>query len=196
MNVALHRAQMSIEEFLAWESQQEKRWEFDGFEPHAMVGGTMEHNLIAGALEFALRRRLAEPCRVFREAMRLRLSHTLRYPDLMVVCTPVPRGAIEITDPAVVVEVLSSSTARVDRIEKNREYEATPSIQRYILLEQEAIAAEVYWRDAGHWVRATVTGDGVLAMPEIAVEVPLAEAYAGLDMGPQQDGSPAGVDNA
>ena len=51
-----------------------------------------------------------------------------------------------IRDPVVVFEVLSESTSRTDRIEKLREYGATPSIQRYIILEQDTIAATVYVR--------------------------------------------------
>jgi Uma2 family endonuclease len=182
MNVAVRRPRMSVEEFLVWESRQEERWEFDGFEPRAMVGGSLRHNRIVGALEFALRQRLADRCIVCRETMRLRLEHTARYPDLMVVCTPVADDAQEITDPVVVIEVLSPTTMRTDRIEKNREYEAAPSIRRYILLEQDAIAAEVYAREDRRWIRSTVTGDGILVMPEIGVELPLAEAYAGLEL--------------
>jgi Uma2 family endonuclease len=183
MNVALRHPVMSLEEFLVWECLQEDRWEFDGYGPQAMVGGTSAHHQIIGGIEFALRQRLKAPCHVYRETMRLRLAHTLRYPDIMVTCTPVANTATEITDPIVVIEVLSASTFRTDRITKNREYEATPSIRRYILLEQDAIAAEVYARDGGRWVRSTVIGDGVLAMPEIDVEMPLADAYAGLELG-------------
>lgn len=148
-----------------------------------MVGGSSLHNQIIGALELGLRQRLAGRCRVYRETIRLRLEHTARYPDLMVICTPVPNDAREITDPVVVIEVLSSTAARTDRIEKNREYEAAPSICRYILLERDAVAAEVYVREERRWVRSTVTGDGILGMPEISVELPFAEAYAGLELG-------------
>jgi Uma2 family endonuclease len=183
MNIALRRPRMSLEEFLAWENRQEQRWEFDGFEPRAMVGGSSRHNRIAGKLEFALVQRLGDRCVVYRETMRLRLEYTVRYPDLMVVCMPVPDDAREVTDPVVVIELLSATTARIDRIEKNREYEAAPSIRRYILLEQDAIAAEVYAREDRRWVRSTVTGDGILVIPEIGVELPLAEAYAGLELG-------------
>lgn len=185
MNVALRNPVISLEEFLAWERQKDERWEFDGYEPQAMVGGTSAHNQMAGAPEFALRQRLKAPCHVYRESMRLRLAHTLRYPDLMVICTPVANEATEITEPVVVIEVLSASAFRTDRLAKNREYEAAPSIRRYILLEQDAIAAEVYAREGDRWVRSTVTGDGVLAMPEIEVEVPLAAACADLELGTQ-----------
>jgi hypothetical protein len=52
-------------------------------------------------------------------------------------------------------------------------------------LEQDDIAAEVYARDGDRWVRSTVIGDGVLSMPEIGVEIPLVDAYAGLELGTQ-----------
>ncbi len=183
MNIALRRPPMSLDEFLAWENRQEERWQFDGFEPRAMVGGTLAHNQIVGNLIMALRPRVRVPCRVYSEAVRLRLAHTVRYPDVMVACGPFAAAATELNDPIVVFEVLSPSTSREDRIEKNREYAATPSIQRYVILEQDAVAAEVYSRDGESWLRSTVTGSELLSMPEIGMEMPLAEAYAGLDIG-------------
>jgi hypothetical protein len=87
----------------------------------------------------------------------------------------------------VVFGVLSASTLRTDRIAKNREYEAAPSICRHIVLEQDDIAAEVYARDGHRRIRSTVIGDGALAMPEIDVGIPLADAYAGLELGTQPD---------
>jgi hypothetical protein len=53
MSVALQK-RMSLETFLAWEEQQELRWEFDGFEPVAVTGGTAEHSAIQRNLIFAL----------------------------------------------------------------------------------------------------------------------------------------------
>jgi len=183
MNVALRRPRMSVEEFLAWENRQRTRWEFDGFEPKAMVGGTLAHNQIVGNLLVAIRQRVQRNCRVYAEGVKLRMKRTVRYPDIMVACGVFVPAATELTDPVLVIEVLSPRTARTDRIEKNREYEAVPSIRRYILLEQNSIAAEVYTREDQHWLRSTVTGDGIPVMPEIGVELPLAEAYAGLELG-------------
>ncbi|HEX5326828.1 MAG TPA: Uma2 family endonuclease [Acetobacteraceae bacterium] len=183
MNIVLRRPPMSVDEFLAWENRQVDRWEFDGFEPQAMVGGTLAHNHIIVNLVTALRSRLPNRCRVYAEGVKLRLAHTVRYPDVMVACGPFLPTATDITDPSVVFEVLSPGTFGKDRIEKNREYAATPSIRHYMLLEQDAIAAEVDSRDGDRWVRSTVTGDGLLVMPEIGVEMPLAEAYAGLELG-------------
>jgi Uma2 family endonuclease len=100
-----------------------------------------------------------------------------------VVCTPVENDVLYVADPVMVMEVLISTAARIDRIEKNREYGVAPSIRRYVPFEQEVIAAEVYAREDHCRLRSTVTGDGILVMPAIGVELPLAEAYAGLDFG-------------
>ncbi len=184
MDVAVRRPRMSMDEFLVWESQQEGRWEFDGFEPCAMVGANSRHHRIIAAVAAALRELRGGRCLVYTETMKLKLGRTWPYPDLMVVCSEVADEAPFVSDPIVVIEVLSASTARDDRIFKNREYEEVASIQRYVVLEQEVQAAEIYSRDGGHWVRSTVVNDGNLMMPEIGVQIPLTDAYAGLGVPP------------
>jgi Uma2 family endonuclease len=82
----------------------------------------------------------------------------------------------------VVFEVLSISTARTDRITKKKEYRATPSIRRYVMLEQAAVAAAVFVRTGEDWVGHVVTGAIDLDLPEIGISVPLTELYAGLDL--------------
>ena len=181
MTVALRRP-MTLEEFLAWERRQELRYEFDGARPVAMTGGTVEHSEIATNLVEALRRRLqGRPCRAFRGDLKIVVAGRIRYPDATVTCSPVPRGTDVIPEPVVVFEVLSASTAATDRIEKNEEYRLTPSIRRYVMLEQARCAATVFARMGGDWAGHLLTGDAVLAMPEIGVDLPLAELYAGIE---------------
>ena len=100
-----------------------------------------------------------------------------------VVCAPVPRGTLVVTDPVVVFEVSGPSTASTDYFEKNREYRATPSIRRYVILEQTRAAVTVYARDGGNWVADFVSGEGELALPEIGVTVGLAALYEGVEFG-------------
>ena len=180
MNVALRRA-ITLDEFLTWERRQELRYEFDGIRPHAMTGGTVEHSMIGTNLVRALEDRLrGKPCRAFRGDLKILVAGRVRYPDAMVTCSPVPRGTDIIPEPVVVFEVLSRSTAATDRIEKNEEYRLTPSIQRYVMLEQTRQAATVFSRNGNDWTGHIVTGDAVLLMPEIGVDLPLAELYAGI----------------
>ena len=134
MSVAV-RHPMTVAEFLAWEERQELRWEFDGFEPVAMTGGTVAHETIGNNILIAVQSRLAgRRCRAFGANLKIEVAGRIRYPDAFVVCTPLPPKATIVRDPVVVFEVLSESTSRTDRIAKLREYGATPSIQRYVIL--------------------------------------------------------------
>jgi Uma2 family endonuclease len=128
MSVALHQP-MTLAEFLAWEERQELRWEFDGFQPVAMTGGTVEHEIIARNILIAVQTRLGgRRCQAFGGNLKIEVAGRIRYPDAFVVCTPVPPRSTVVRDPVVVFEVLSPSTARTDQFEKLREYGATPSI--------------------------------------------------------------------
>ena len=180
MSVAL-RKPMSLAEFLVWEEGQEVRYEFDGFAPVAMTGGTVEQGLIQVNLLSALHMRLrGGPCRALGSHVKISAAGSIRYPDALVVCSPTTLGATVITDPVVVFEVLSPSTASVDRIVKNQEYRDTPSIQRYVMLEQDRPGATVFSRDGDDWVGHVVADDAVLSLPEIGIELPLAELYEGV----------------
>jgi len=174
---------MTLEAFLAWERRQELRYEFDGIRPIAMTGGTMAHSVIATNLVRALEDRLrGTPCRAFRGDLKIITAGKTRYPDAIVTCSPVAEDADIVPAPVVVFEVLSSSTARTDRITKNEEYRATPSIRRYVMLEQAAVAATVFVRAGEDWVGHVVTGPIDLDLPEIGISVPLAELYHGLQL--------------
>jgi Uma2 family endonuclease len=174
---------MSVAEFLAWEERQELRWEFDGFQPVAMTGGTFAHEVIGDNIRFAVRSRIGSgPCRILGPTLKIEVAGRIRYPDAFVLCSPAPPRSTVIREPVVVFEVLSESTSRTDRIEKLREYGATPSIQRYVILEQDAIAAMVFVRKGNDLVAEALTAADVLRMPEIGVEVPIAEFYTGIDL--------------
>jgi Uma2 family endonuclease len=189
MNRALRRP-MTLAEFLEWEERQPLRYEFDGVGPVAMTGGTAGHADIQANLAAALRTRLrGNPCRFYGSDLKFQVAEGhVRYPDGMVVCSPVDRTATVVYDPVVVFEVLSPSTAGNDRIVKAREYQATPSVQRYVMLEQDAVGATVYARSGNAWTHEILVADSILALPEIGVSLPLAELYEGLVFEAEQDG--------
>lgn len=179
----LQRRPMSLAEFLDWEGQQEQRYEFDGSQPVAMAGGSDAHEAIGGALRALLRDRLqGKPCRVRGPTMKVEVVGRIRYPDAFVYCQPVPRDEQIIREPVVVFEVVSTSTSRVDRILKLREYQATDSIQRYVILEQDSIAATVFERHGTDWTARPITEGDVLAMPEIEIELALTDIYSDVDL--------------
>ncbi len=173
---------MTVEEFLVWEESQEERFEFDGVWPVAMTGGTIAHETIGGNLRVELRNRLpGTRCAVLGPTMKIEAAGHIRYPDAFVVCGPMDRKATVAGNPVVVFEVLSDSTARIDHIDKLREYGLTASIARYVILEQDTIAAMVFSRDRGRWIAETVTAGGFLDMPEIGVELPIDVLYRGIE---------------
>jgi Uma2 family endonuclease len=134
---------------------------------------------------FALTGRLrGNPCQAYTSNLEILVAGSIRYPVAFVACSSLPRGTLVVTDPVVVFEVLSPSTASTDVGAKNEEYRDTPSIQRYVMLVQDRQRATVFARDGGDWVGHIVSGDAVLAMPEIGVEVPLAELYEGVSFEP------------
>jgi Uma2 family endonuclease len=188
MNVALRRP-MTIDQFLAWEERQELRYEFDGFQPVAMTGGTFAHAAIQRNLLFALTGRLrGKPCQPLGSELKIEVAGRIRYPDAFVVCSPVANNARVVTDPVTVFEILSPSTAHDDLFVKNAEYRATPSIQRYVVLQQSHIGALVFSRRGDHWADEVLTGENaILGMPEIGIEIPLAEIYADLVLSPEGD---------
>ena len=181
MNLAL-RQPMTLAEFLQWEERQPLRYEFDGVGPIAMTGGTAGHAQIQRNLAFALTARLrGKACQFLGSDLKFQVAEGhVRYPDGMVVCSPVDRTATVVYEPVVVFEVLSPSTTHNDRIVKAREYQATPSVQRYIMLEQDSVNAVVYARSGEAWTHEILVADSILTLPEIAVELPLAELYEGI----------------
>ncbi len=169
---------MTLDDFLVWEKAQDTRWEFDGFRPVAMTGGTAAHSTIQGNLSFALHSRLrGSPCRAHGSDLKIEAAGSIRYPDAFVSCTPQLGTATIATAPVVVFEILSAGTSRTDRITKAQEYGATPTIQRYVILEQTSQAATVFTRMNGIWASVVIAGEAELPMPEIGISVPLNELY-------------------
>jgi Uma2 family endonuclease len=135
MNVALRRP-MTVTEFLAWEEQQEPRYEFDGFKPVAMVGVTRAHATIQGNLLVFLGNRLrGTRCRAFGSDLKIGVAGSIRYPDVFVARTPGAGSQTVVSDPVVVFEILSQGSALTDRVIKNSEYRQTESILRHVMLE-------------------------------------------------------------
>jgi len=169
MNIAL-RKPWTVDEFLAWEERQELRYEFDGVRPVAMVGGTVNHNLIAGNVFAGLRERLrGKPCRVFMDGMKIEVAGKIRYPAVVVSCSPAAGDVTVLPDPVVVFEVLRESTYRTDWYDKNQEYRDTPSIVRYVVLEQDALHATMFCREGERWIGTLLAPNSVIDMPEIGV---------------------------
>jgi Uma2 family endonuclease len=169
---------MTLEAFLDWENRQELKYEFDGFQPVAMTGGTAAHATIQvnlmGLLFNLLR---GHRCRVYGSELKIQVAGRIRYPDAFIVCSPVSSDALVVHEPVVVFEILSPSTSDTDRFEKNWNYRDTPTIQRYVMLEQSRCGATVFARNGEDWAGHVLPGDAALELPEAGITLALAELY-------------------
>jgi Uma2 family endonuclease len=133
--------------------------EFDGGDILAIAGGSPRHNALAARIITALEIARQPRCVVFTSDQRIRVLATGRttYPDVSLVCGPIegdpaePGGAT-ITNPTLIVEVLSPSTEQDDRGDKWQHYQLIPSLQEYVLVSQSHARVERYRRmPAGGW---------------------------------------------
>ncbi len=178
MSLMLQRRTMTEAEFLAWVDPLEERHEFDGTGPVAMVGGSLRHGVIQANLLRALGTALLDsPWMAIGSDTFVRAAASLRLPDVLVMRDPFDPDARVIDEPIVVFEILSPGTAQVDRVVKAREYWAAPSIEHYVMLEQDHPGAVLLSRGARDWQRHVVGQDQALALPAIGVRLDLAELY-------------------
>jgi len=170
----------TTETFLAWEDRQEGKHEFDGRNVIPMTGGSLAHQEIVFNLRGLLSRLLSGgPFRAVHE-MRLRIGTRIRYPDVVVFAGPLDQATRTLTDAVAIFEVLSDDTATTDRVDKLIDYAAVPSLRCYVLLEQTAMAASVFQREAGGAWTASAHTAGALVVPGLDIDLPLAALYQGL----------------
>lgn len=139
-------------EYLAREQETGLRHEFLSGQVFAMAGGTPEHARLLAEVAFALRG-MIDPrrCRVFTSELKLRVAATglATYPDVAVVCGDLVLDEADknaVTNPKVVVEVLSPSTEAYDRGEKWAHYRRIATLEAYVLVAQVPARVEVYER--------------------------------------------------
>jgi len=190
MNIALQKP-WTQERFFKWAQAQDLRYEFDGFQPVAMTGGSVAHSRLIRNLGFALQSRLrGRPCEhLGPDAGVETINNAVRYPDALVTCSKVDDAAFLVPGVVVVFEVVSPTSSRTDRIIKVREYAAVESIRRYVILESTSVGLTVLERErAGDsWTTTVLTNEDRLIMPEIGVEIPVAEIYEDIEFAGGED---------
>jgi Uma2 family endonuclease len=160
-----------------------------------MAGGRNVHNLIASSTLVALGLRLrGKQCRPYNSdtKIRIRLPTQVRfyYPDVSVICRPNSQSDSFQDEPAVLVEVLSRATRRLDEGEKKDAYLTLPSLGVYLLFEQERAAVTAFRRTERGFVQEVYEGtDAVVPLPEIEIDLPLAEVYEGVEFTVEPDES-------
>ncbi|GAB3664769.1 Uma2 family endonuclease [Hymenobacter agri] len=182
---------VSAEDYLRQEAAAETRHEYANGRVWAMAGAEMAHNDINYNLNQVLGPQLRpRGCKANMSDLRVQTKNRsgYLYPDTVVVCgTPVLSDEVKprsLTNPVLIVEVTSSSTAERDHYEKFTLYRQIESLRQYLMLSSEEVHAELYTRDElGRWI-FTETRDpaAVLDLSSIACQVLLAEVYAGVEL--------------
>ncbi len=176
---------LSEEDYLRTEETSPVKREYvDGF-VYVQAGATNAHNLICSNIHFALYQPArAKGCFVYQSDMKVRIR-TARgtkyyYPDLVVNCTPLPSETLYLTEPCLVVEVLSKGTHKIDESYKAEHYLSLDSLQAYLLVDARSRAAALYRRTPEGWTYELVEERTLL--PCIDVELTLDDLYAGVSL--------------
>lgn len=179
-------ARLSVEDYLAAEDGADVRHEYIDGQLYAMTGASRRHGMITINLAAFLRPQLrGTPCQLFANDMKVRLKVAQQdifyYPDLLLSCDPEDRETYYCTRPCLLVEVLSDSTARIDRREKFFAYQSIASLQEYLLIEQNDRSVEIH-RRARDWAAERIT-EGSVYLGCLDVEVPLDVIYEDVRLG-------------
>lgn len=174
---------MTIEEYFAFDEASEIRNEYIDGEIYPMSGGTRRHSLLIARMIAMLIELLAhEECEVYPGLMRVRIDPSKYvYPDISVVCGE-PRfedeNEVTLLNPTVVVEVTSPSSMTRDHISKVELYGAVPSVEGYLILDQERVFAEWYTRTESGWHLQQFSDlQDVIALEPLDCSLPLAQVY-------------------
>ncbi|MDQ3928343.1 MAG: Uma2 family endonuclease [Chloroflexota bacterium] len=184
---AIQLPRYTPEEYLALERRAEYKSEYINGRIYAMSGASREHNLIAGNIFAEIRTQLkGKPCEVYVSDMRVKVSATgmYTYPDVVAICGEPrfeDRQVDTLTNPTMIVEVLSPSTEGYDRGEKFAHYRRLLSLRDYVLVAQDKMRVEHFVRlddTSGQWV-LTEIGDpaGILHLSSIGCELSLRDIY-------------------
>ena len=174
--------QMSVEEFLDFAEQSEERYEYIDGELYPMTGGKLNHFRIIKNVVLVFERQLEDSeYETIPNGMLIRAGDaTLVAPDVSVVCgDPQTEADTRILlNPTVVVEVISPSSARHDRVLKRDLYESVASIQAYLIVEQDQALVELYTRSLTGWQLQTFGSlDDEVELVALGCRLALREIY-------------------
>jgi Uma2 family endonuclease len=185
MSTALKRVGLSEREYLTIERAATSRSEYHDGKMKAMSGASRPHSLIAGNLFSSIHAQLlGRPCEVHMSEMRVRVEATgsYVYPDIVALCGEaqlLDETFDTLTNPQLIVEVLSPSTENYDRGEKFERLKQLDSLQEYVLVAQERVQVERFSRQGGEWSLTTwETLESTVTLESIDCRVRVADIYA------------------
>lgn len=183
---AAEQRRFSAKDYLAWEETQAEKHEFVAGEVFAMVGARQDHVIVSGNIFAALKQRLrGTPCRPYVADLKLKVeaADAFFYPDVMVSCHPGDLGSQQyISNPSLIVEVLSDSTADYDRGGKFVAYRKLDSLKEYLIVDIEARRVECFRRMTDNdWLLHDHVGEVDCELSSLGVQIPMAEIFEDIE---------------
>lgn len=184
--VANPKRRYTLEEYFELELKSEERFEFWDGEVFCMSGVSQEHDQIESNLNFYLRAKLRRrKCRVFLANMRLKVPSAppYRYADVSALCGEAKfeevGGVDTLTNPSLIVEVLSPSTESYDRVDKFTHYKSIPSFAEYLLVAQHRPhVTHLVRREDGEWLHREYNDlEATLGLSSLGCELAMSEIY-------------------
>jgi Uma2 family endonuclease len=170
----------TVEEFDRWHAEQPERWELISGVPVMMAQGSRRHTIIKGNVFRHLANKLAGTgCRVYVDGAEVK-ERSLRLsavPDVVVECRPPNFSTPEVSEPVLLVEVLSPSSERDDTGRKWQGYCLLPSLGHYLIVDQEKRFVTVHTRTGPSSFAEEVVREGVVELSTVGVSLTLDEIY-------------------
>ena len=170
-------------DYLNWEAAQLDRHEYLDGEVFAMAGAEDRHVTVTMNFAFALRQHLSgSPCKTYMSDMRLQVAaaNCYFYPDVLVTCSANDHASPTIkTEPKLIAEVLSPSTAAYDRGLKFSHYRQIPSLEEYLLIDLDSRITDCYRKGAdGLWVLHPFAAGEVVTLASVHLQMTANQLFA------------------
>lgn len=181
------KTKIRVEDYLEGEKVSKVRHEFVNGEVYPMAGASDRHHRISLNLAKKLDDHLEDSdCEAFMVDMKLKADETdFYYPDVFVACDESPESRFYREEPVLIIEVLSPSTRQIDRREKLKAYQNIPTVQEYLVIEQEKIHIELHRRQPdGNWITYFYNKsdrDEIIEFQSVGMEITLDEMYRRVD---------------
>jgi len=184
------KSDITVAEYLELEVKNEVKYEFHNGEIYAMSGGTLNHGIIGGNIHTELKIRLNAKnsgCRTFNSDVKtfIKKLNAYVYPDTSVVCGDIEQSekGHAVCNPILIVEVLSKGTASYDLGDKFNKYQKIPSLQEYVVIQQENKIIDIYYRQptSDLWRITRFEGENTIVRFEsIDLEIEMGSIYDGI----------------
>ena len=176
----------TVEQYLDYDDTADCRTEFHGGEIFRLDDVSAQHGILEMNVGIALGTRLkGSPCKPMGGVRFQTVGDDFVRPDIAVICGPLAHTANRraVTNPSLIVEILSPSTANYDYGAKFELYREMKSLTEYALVSQTRVRVEVFRKTPnGEWLLSSYTGlEETIPFHSVAATVPMTGIYAGAD---------------